>query len=225
MANYEIDPAILQRYLPAFTELDDFNGKHYLSLVGFMFEDVKIKGMAIPFHTRFPEVNLRMYVKRTSKEGVVKRGVVFISEIVPKPAIAWVANLLYKEKYAAAKMKYTRGILGNQLSFAYGWRWKGYNNKLAVAVNKQEIEIIAGSKEEFIFEHYYGFSHAGKGITNQFTVEHPRWNVYPIINYCIDCHFAELYGTDFAVLDQSTPASVFVAAGSAVLIREKKVLR
>jgi uncharacterized protein YqjF (DUF2071 family) len=35
MANYKIDPAILQPYLPCHTELDEFNGIYYVSLVGF----------------------------------------------------------------------------------------------------------------------------------------------------------------------------------------------
>ena len=40
-ANYEIDPRSLQKYLPAHTELDTFNGTYYASLVGFMFKKCK----------------------------------------------------------------------------------------------------------------------------------------------------------------------------------------
>lgn len=95
MANYAVDPEVLQYYIPLHTELDLYEGQCYVSLVGFLFDEVRLKGWRIPFHTRFPEVNLRFYV-RYKEQGQWKRGVVFISEIVPKPAISWVANVLYK---------------------------------------------------------------------------------------------------------------------------------
>ena len=224
MANYEIDPAILMPWLPAFTELDDYEGKYYVSLVGFMFEKVKIKGISIPFHTRFPEVNLRFYVKHTGKDGSMKRGVVFISEIVPKPAIAWVANTLYKEKYAAAAMKYVMAPVADGYRFDYHFKWKRRNNLISATVQNALQPMTSGSKQAFIFEHYYGFARSNAAVTNQYTVEHPSWQIYPVTSYHIDCNFESLYGKEFAFLDDSQPASVFVAAGSDVVIREKVVL-
>lgn len=81
MANYLISPQILEKYLPPHTQLDSYNGKHYVSLIGFMFMDTRIKGFKIPFHINFEEVNLRFYVKYKD-DGVWKRGAVFISEVV-----------------------------------------------------------------------------------------------------------------------------------------------
>ena len=75
MANYIVDPSLLKSYLPCQTELDSFNGEHYLSLVAFLFDKVKIRGIAFPFHTSFEEVNLRFYV-RYKESGAWKRGVV-----------------------------------------------------------------------------------------------------------------------------------------------------
>ena len=100
-ANFEIDPHFLQPHIPAGTELDFFNGKTYVSLVAFLFEDTKILGV-VPafFHQDFEEINLRFYVLR-SENGHTKRGVVFIKEIVPKPFLAWVARTFYHENYIA----------------------------------------------------------------------------------------------------------------------------
>src|SRR5258708_20727411 len=85
MANYPVDPEVLQPFLPAHTELDQWKGETYVSLVGFMFHKVRIKGESVPFHRNFPEVNLRFYVR--FREGTdCKRGVVFISDIVPRPS-------------------------------------------------------------------------------------------------------------------------------------------
>jgi len=98
MANYEIDPSILKSYLPNKTELDLFNGVCYVSLIGFLFSNTRMLGVKVPLHINFEEVNLRFYV-RYNDAGVWKRGTVFIKEIVSKPAITFVANTLYKEKY------------------------------------------------------------------------------------------------------------------------------
>jgi uncharacterized protein YqjF (DUF2071 family) len=95
MAQYEVAPETLAPWLPNGVELDLYQGKHcYVSLVGFLFDRVRLKGIPIPFHTRFEEINLRFYVVRTEPDGTRRRGVVFISEIVPRAAISLIANAL-----------------------------------------------------------------------------------------------------------------------------------
>ncbi|MFB0909103.1 MAG: DUF2071 domain-containing protein, partial [Spirosomataceae bacterium] len=44
IANYVIDPEILKKYVPVGTELDLWEGKCYVSLIGFMFLEVKLLG-------------------------------------------------------------------------------------------------------------------------------------------------------------------------------------
>ncbi|MEY3965099.1 MAG: hypothetical protein RL263_268, partial [Bacteroidota bacterium] len=70
MANYAVDPEILKPYLPNGVELDFFEGKTYVSLVGFMFKNTRIFGVPVPFLGTFEEVNLRFYVKRQDRRGV-----------------------------------------------------------------------------------------------------------------------------------------------------------
>ena len=103
LANYAVDPSVLHRYVPAHTVLDSWNGTCYVSLVGFMFVNTRLLGFPIPFHRNFEEVNLRFYVRYQDK-GEWKRGVVFIKEIVPRPALTFVANTIYKEHYQTLKM-------------------------------------------------------------------------------------------------------------------------
>jgi uncharacterized protein len=92
MLNYEVDPSLLQRHVPAGTELDSFEGKTYVSLVGFYFSGTRLWGkIAVPMHTEFEEANLRFYVRQRA-EGEERRGVCFIAEIVPRRAIAWTAR-------------------------------------------------------------------------------------------------------------------------------------
>ena len=222
MANYEIDPAILKKYIPAGTELDIWNNKYYVSLVGFMFLKTKLRGVTIPFHSNFPEVNLRFYVRYKSGNDW-KRGVVFINEFVPKPAITFVANNLYKERYVTCAMKH-RWEMGEQLTIGYYWKKDNKWNELEVTAGSKLNEIKQGSKEEFITEHYWGYSSVNKNKTGEYEVAHPRWDIYPIENYKIDCDFKQLYGNDFDILDHSQPASVFLAEGSPVTIFTKKIL-
>src|SRR5262249_31152496 len=106
MANYAIDKNILTPSIPAKTELDLWNDTCYVSLVGFMFLNTSIKGFKIPFHINFEEVNLRFYVRY--QDGTEwKRGVVFIKEIVPKPALTFVANTAYGEHYETMRMDHS----------------------------------------------------------------------------------------------------------------------
>ena len=88
MLNYEIDPAVLRPLTPPGVELDAWNGKTFASMVGFLFLDTRVLGLPIPWHRNFEEVNLRFYVRRRDPAGGWRRGVVFVKEIVPKPAIA-----------------------------------------------------------------------------------------------------------------------------------------
>jgi uncharacterized protein YqjF (DUF2071 family) len=68
LLNYAVDPCLLERFVPAGTELDVFEGRNYLSLVGFEFNRSRIFGFAVPFHQAFEEVNLRFYVRRGVQE-------------------------------------------------------------------------------------------------------------------------------------------------------------
>src|SRR5258708_22903902 len=101
MLNYEVDASLLLRFVPAGTEIDRWKGRVFASLVGFRFLKTKLLGfLPIPMHSNFEEVNLRFYVRRHVGEEV-RRGVVFIRELVPPRPIAFVARTFYKENYVA----------------------------------------------------------------------------------------------------------------------------
>jgi uncharacterized protein YqjF (DUF2071 family) len=106
LLNYEVDPGLLVPYVPRGTELDYWNSKAFVSLVGFRFVNTKVFGVPIPLHSNFTEANLRFYVRRR-EQGEVRRGVVFIREIVPRPAIALVARTFYNENYVTLPMTHT----------------------------------------------------------------------------------------------------------------------
>jgi uncharacterized protein YqjF (DUF2071 family) len=101
MLNYGVDASLLEPFVPAGTELDAFEGKPYLSLVGFEFNRTRVLGFAVPFHQAFEEVNLRFYVRRG-----FKRGVAFIRELVPRYAVAAIARWVFNENYSCVPMSH-----------------------------------------------------------------------------------------------------------------------
>ncbi len=223
MANYVIDPAILSAYLPLRTELDYYNGQCFVSLIGFMFEQTAIRGIRIPFHVNFEEVNLRFYV-RYYDNGIWKRGAVFIKEIVPKHAITFVANTLYHEKYITLPMKHHYRETENEIELGYHWKYRGNWMKLDAVAEKENALMLPGSKEEFIAEHYWGYSKYNTQTTFEYGVEHEPWLVHKVNAFTVDCDFEKLYGNDFAFLDKMSPESVFMAKGSPIAILGKRKL-
>ena len=224
MANYAINPTILKDYVPSNTELDFWEGKCYVSLVGFMFRQVRIRGIKIPFHVNFPEVNLRFYV-RYKKDNEWRRGVVFISEIVPKPTIVFIANQLFREKYKALPMKHIlEDDKQGNLKVEYAWRNKKRWNSIGVKAEAKTVSMVKGSKEEFILEHYWGYTLINSARTGEYQVQHPRWNIHQVSEYNVDCDFGALYGPAFSHLEKEAPTSVFLGEGSPIKVFTKTVL-
>ncbi|MFV8341186.1 YqjF family protein [Flavobacterium sp. XS2P39] len=221
MLNYEVNPQILEKYVPKGTEIDYHNGKCYISFIGFLFENVRILGMKIPFHSDFEEVNLRFYVKRL-ENGAWKRGTVFISELVPKYAISFVANTFYNEHYQTLPMKHTYKVNENSLEFLYQWKMNGNWNTIHVATNKNLIPIESGSEAEFITEHYFGYNKINENETFEYHVTHPRWQQLEVINNSSLIDFESVYGKEFAFIKDLKPASVFLAIGSPITIEDKR---
>ena len=223
-ANYEVPPEVLKEYVPAHTELDFFEGKCYVSLVGFLFDKVKLRGISISFHTRFEEINLRFYVKRKIN-GQDRRGTVFISEVVRKPAIAWVANLLYNENYSLRKMHFNHHLTTTENVISYALREK--NNKwmqIEMTTNIEPKPFREGGKTEFITQHYWGYGKKNDHQSHEYEVRHPKWEEYQVKNHKIEMDFGSLYGNTFAFLNQKKPDSVQVMEGSPISIEGKRVL-
>jgi uncharacterized protein len=219
MLNYEVDPGILEPYLPAGTVLDLWHGKSLVSMVGFMFLNTKVLGIQWPWHINFEEVNLRFYVKHFDGKQW-KRGAVFISEIVPKSLIALIANNLYKEHYRALPMHHSVMPEGrNHTRFLYEWKLNSSWNKLGATVSDHFEGIVPGSPEEFIFEHYWGYNSLSATKTMEYQVEHISWQIAKVKDHIFEADIVSLYGEKFAPFLDKTPYSVFFADGSAIGVR------
>lgn len=221
MANYEIDPKLLIPYLPNGVSLDLFNGKAYVSLVGFMFKNTKLFNVPIPFFGSFEEINLRFYVIR--KEGnILKRGVVFINETIPYQLVAWVANKLYNEHYTVVPTKHELSSNNKTKQIKFEWLLQKKWNTIAVDYESKTESMKTGSLEKFIYEHYYGYTKINDLKTEEYQLRHPRWKIHKVTDYKIDCDFEAMYGKSFSILSQTQPSEVFIAEGSDVAIYWKR---
>lgn len=221
MANYAVNPDLLAPYLPKGVELDFYNNKTYVSLVGFMFKKTRLFNIPIPFLGTFEEINLRFYVKRAIGNSV-KRGVVFINETVPYKPVAWLANKLYKEHYIAIPTKNEIDITTHSKNIKYQWKINKEWNHIAVNAAKENEAMLPGSVEEFIFEHYYGYTKINEQHSQEYKVNHPRWQVNKVLDHSIHCDFKSMYGNDFSFLSNHQPDSVIIAEGSPVTVKWKR---
>lgn len=225
MANYAVDPAVLRPLLPAHTELDHWNGIYYVSLVGFMFLHTKVKGIAVPGHQHFEEFNLRFYVRHKAGD-TWKRGVVFVKEIVPKPLISLVANTVYKEPYVSLPMRHKWERSGNgTLLVEYAWQVQHQWDYIRVNADENGLPLEPGSEEEYITEHYWGYTRLSDRVTSEYEVVHPRWAIHRVRDYEIRCSTEILYGPAFAECLSAPPKSVFLAEGSPIAVKTGKQIR
>jgi uncharacterized protein len=225
MLNYEVDPAILKPFIPFATELDLWQGRALVSMVGFLFEDTRVIGIKWPLHVNFEEVNLRFYVKHSDgKEW--KRGAVFISEIVPKKLIAGIANKLYREHYSAMPMRHTVSPVNRNVNrYAYEWKLNGKWNELSANIGNSFTNIQPGSQEEFIFEHYWGYNTWADTVAMEYQVEHIRWQTAEVSEPMFKADIGALYGEEFVPFLSREPYSAFFANGSEVIVRQGSKIR
>ncbi len=218
MLNYEVEPGILRQYVPRGVELDAFGGRTFVSLVGFQFLRTKLYGfLAVPFHSNFDEVNLRFYVRR--REGdEIRRGVVFIRELVPREAIAGLARLMYGEKYDACPMEHGIERNADGIAAEYRWEWHGRRFRLSARAEGEPARVAEGTLENFITEHYWGYSAKGAGETIEYRVSHEAWRVWVSRNAKFEGDGEDLYGAGFGKILRRSPDSAFIAEGSAVLV-------
>jgi uncharacterized protein YqjF (DUF2071 family) len=218
MLNYEIDPALLQPFVPRGTELDSFEGKTYVSLVGLRFARTKLFGsVSVPFHSDFDEVNLRIYVRR--REGSeIRRGVMFIREIVSLPAVTFLARMIYAENYRTLPLRHSINLTDSGGSIEYSWDLNRQRFRLHGQTEGKPSLAAEGSLEQFISEHYWGYSRRRDDSSLEYRVQHEPWRIWRASNATFEGDGAALYGSDFRSVLSRTPRSAFIADGSAVLV-------
>ena len=218
MLNYEVDPVMLRSHLPAGTELDDYDGRHFISLVGFLFLDTHVLSLPAFFHQNFEEVNLRFYVRRSAGGGT-RSGVVFLRELVARPLVAEMAKLTYNEPYRTVPMQHTILDTSGELQCVeYQFGGPGDQCRMTLHVESPLEPVSPGSLEEFLSHRQWGYTTQRDGGTIEYRVEHPHWNIWPNARWELDGPLREFYDEPFATILNKGPSSAFIAEGSAVAV-------
>ncbi len=213
---YALDPKLLLPYLPNGLELDKIEGKAFVSFVAFEFNNVRVKGMLLPFHSQFPEINLRFYVNKNGQ-----RGVVFIKEFVPKFFVALVADKIYNEPYTAIPMHVQTIISASEIRTEHSFRYQKNNYSVSLTAENKPFIPANNTMEHFFKEHEIGFGKDKKGNAIEYRVEHPRWEIYPVKKYDLKVDFGKIYGDQWKFLNTQKPYNVLLAKGSAVIVFDK----
>lgn len=210
---YEVPPSLLAPHLPSGLELDTRGGSAFASLVAFDFEDTRVRGVAWPGFRRFPEINLRFYVRQGGR-----RGVVFVREFVPQPLVSWLARAIYNEPYLVAPIESGVAEEAQAIVTIRRLRWRGRSHAIEVTGDKPAYRPAEDSAEHFFKEHQWGFGRDRRGRTLVYEVRHPLWDVYPVRLWRLDLDWAQVYGPEWGFLSAEKPVSVLLAAGSPVSV-------
>ena len=211
--SYPVPDAVLVPRLPPGLVLDRWRGQAFVSLVAFDFEDTRVRGVAWPGFSRFPEVNLRFYVREGDR-----RGVVFIRELVPSFLVTAVARLLYNEPYRVAPLRSVTETTPSRIRIVHQFAERGRRQRLTVEGGfPSELADEAGATH-FFKEHAWGYGTDRRGGLLRYAVDHPRWRVYPSPSARVELDFALVYGSEWSFLTGIPPAHVAFAEGSPVTV-------
>lgn len=219
ITSYKVKPELLEPHLPRGLWLDTIDGNAFISLVAFDFTDTRLKGLKIPFHINFPEINLRFYVKDDRR-----RGVVFIREFVPKFFISLIANKVYNENYKCIDMR-SRAKENGKIFLNHTIKLKGREYQINIESENKSFLPETNTTEHFFKEHEWGFGTSRSGETLIYKVEHTFWEIYPIIKYEHNFDFGAIYGKKWKYLNNETPYNITFAKGSKIKVFKAEKLK
>ncbi|MBC8108585.1 MAG: DUF2071 domain-containing protein [Anaerolineae bacterium] len=216
---YDVDPNLLNDYLPPNCTLDTIDGRAFVSLVAFDFLDTRVLDVAWPGFVNFPEINLRFYVRGPSAQSSDRRGVSFIRELVPQRSVAWIARSIYNEPYFAVPMTSSINISRGRITTTHVAHFAARSNTIRVSGSTDTTRPGDTSREHFFKEHPWGYGTSRDRRLITYEVRHPIWSVYrdPWID-SLDWDFAAIYGPKWGFLGNADPYSLVFAVGSEVAV-------
>lgn len=211
VVTYAVPDKVVAGLVPAGVELDHLDGRARVSMVAFEFDRTRVYGLPIPRHVRFPEINLRFYVR-----GGDDRGIVFIREFVPRRAVSLVARARYNEPYRTLSMHCTAELVGDRMRVNHVFGRPP--SRISAEADRHGVPPAVESAEYWLTHHLFGFGQTRRGEGRKYRVEHPVWPLHAVRSLELDVDFAALYGPEWAFLGETEPGHVTFAAGSEVAV-------
>ena len=211
IVTYAVAPDRLASHLPPGLVPDTRDGQAFVSLVAFDFREIRVGGVAWPGYRRFPEINLRGYVREGDR-----RGVLFLREFVPRRLVAGIARWRYNEPYRAAPMEMGGTETADTVTITHRLVWGDRPHGLRLTGRKPAIRPSPESDAHFFKEHQWGFGTDRRGRLLRYEVRHPVWDAYPVQDCALDWDWARVYGPEWRFLQDARPCSTVLAVGSPV---------
>ena len=219
--NYEVDRSVLAGRVPPGCELDDGQGKHFVTITGLRFLRPRILGVALPLLTEAIEVNFGFHVRRHAGSAW-RRGIALIKELSSGRLFALLARSLFGDGAQVLPMRHaTLSAAGHDARlFTYGWRRRGAWESLSVRSQGPPIAVSEESEEAFLLDRYWGFTQK-RGSTWEFQIEHPRWRLFRGDAATLEADIPRLFGPEFMEALSFPPRTALTADGSPVTVRQR----
>ena len=174
--HWPVPPERMRPLIPSQLEIDEFEGSAWLGLVPF-----EVTGL--PYLLRFPETNLRTYVRGPAGE----RGIWFFTLEAARLAAVFGARLTYALPYHWAKMSVVQA--SDAIRYRSRRRFAGVYSDLKV---RPGSPIRAGDREVFLTARFRLYTmRAGRLYYAQ--VEHSPWPLHSAELLSIDQNITEAY--------------------------------
>ena len=155
--HWEVDPKKLAKFIPDGLEIDLYDGRAYIGVIPFIMANVRPRvAFSVPGISTFPEINIRTYVKRNGKAGVL-----FLTLEAQSMVTCAYAPRAYglPYRYSIARVSASEG--------SYKWETRrrdgGHRFVGECKWDNQGDYASRGTLEEFLFERYCLYTtHKGK---------------------------------------------------------------
>ncbi len=191
LAHWPIDPDAIARLLPAGLELDLYDGSAWLGIVPFTMDDVAPRGVpAIPRFSRFPELNVRTYVRRHGSPGVY-----FLSlDAASRPTVEG-ARRVFHLPYFQARMSSRR--TGDDVTYRTDRsdrRGPRAGFRATYRATGPARPAGAGSLEDWLTRRMRLFSADRGGRIVRTEIAHADWAIRPAVATITDNTMADAHG-------------------------------
>lgn len=170
-ANWPVDPEVVDAHLPEPFDAQTYDGDAWLSLVAFVNEDTRPRGLPAAVGVDLPELNLRTYVTCGGEPGVY-----FLSLDVSSAATVLGARLTHHLPYFYGRVRADRA--GDEVRFSSRRRHPGSQPARYEATYRPTGERFTadpGSRAEFLTERRRLFTTARDGTVRHTDVSHEPW--------------------------------------------------
>jgi uncharacterized protein YqjF (DUF2071 family) len=174
--HWRVPPAEVQGLLPEGIRVDTYEGDAWVGLVPFGMQGLGLPGVgALPLVNRFPEVNVRTYVRHDDR-----RGVWFFSLDVDSLLPTLVARAAYSLPYCSGEATHLR--TGDVVTSSVRRSWprdgKVAGPRADIAVRTGEPMDVSDPLARFLTGRWGLLSTSRRGVVRWAPVEHPTWPLY-----------------------------------------------